>query len=118
MTEAIAVRRATLADAEVIGRNPRGRVRRRPGPRVADPARRVPPRSATADLLHQGRGLGSEILSTVLERADSAGVATYLEASCERNLHLYRRHHFEVIEDVSLLGKGPTIWRMWREPQA
>jgi ribosomal protein S18 acetylase RimI-like enzyme len=67
--------------------------------------------------IDQGRGLGGEILRTVLERADGEGVATYLEASSERNLCLYRRHHFEVIEEVSLLGNGPTIWRMWREPQ-
>jgi ribosomal protein S18 acetylase RimI-like enzyme len=67
--------------------------------------------------IDQGNGLGGEILRTVLKRADGEGVATYLEASCERNLRLYRRHDFEVIEEVRLLGNGPTIWRMWREPQ-
>jgi ribosomal protein S18 acetylase RimI-like enzyme len=65
----------------------------------------------------QGNGLGAALLRTVLDRADTEAVATYLESSCERNLSLYRRHGFEVIEEVSLLGNGPSIWRMWREPQ-
>jgi ribosomal protein S18 acetylase RimI-like enzyme len=67
--------------------------------------------------IDQGRGLGGEILRTVLQRADSDGVAAYLESSCERNLTLYRRHGFEVVEEFSALGNGPSIWRMWREAQ-
>jgi ribosomal protein S18 acetylase RimI-like enzyme len=65
----------------------------------------------------QGRGLGSAMLRTVLDQADRDSVAAYLESSCERNLTLYRRHGFEVVEEFSALGKGPSIWRMWRDPQ-
>jgi ribosomal protein S18 acetylase RimI-like enzyme len=65
----------------------------------------------------QGNGLGSAMLRTVLDRADRDRVAAYLESSCERNLTLYERHGFEVVEEFSALGKGPSIWRMWREPQ-
>jgi ribosomal protein S18 acetylase RimI-like enzyme len=68
--------------------------------------------------LDQGNGLGGALLRTVLDGADRDGVAAYLESSCERNLSLYRRHDFEVVEEVRLLGDGPTIWRMWREPQS
>jgi ribosomal protein S18 acetylase RimI-like enzyme len=66
----------------------------------------------------QGHGLGGELLRTVLDRADRDRVAAYLESSCERNLTLYRRHGFEVVEEFSVLGSGPSIWRMWREPAA
>jgi ribosomal protein S18 acetylase RimI-like enzyme len=66
----------------------------------------------------QGQGLGGELLRTVLTVADRDGVPAYLESSCERNLTLYRRHGFEVVEEFSALGKGPSIWRMWREPRA
>jgi ribosomal protein S18 acetylase RimI-like enzyme len=65
----------------------------------------------------QGKGLGSAMLRTVLDQADRDGVAAYLESSCERNLSLYQRHGFVVVDEFSALGKGPTMWRMWREPQ-
>ncbi|MDQ1746570.1 MAG: hypothetical protein QOD07_833 [Frankiaceae bacterium] len=63
----------------------------------------------------QGQGIGSAMLREVLEPADAAGVPAYLESSNERNLTLYRRHGFEVVEEIRALGTGPTIWRMWRD---
>lgn len=64
----------------------------------------------------QGRGLGGAMLHAVLDEADKTGTPAYLESSNERNLSLYERHGFKVIEAVKLLGSGPTVWRMWREP--
>jgi GNAT superfamily N-acetyltransferase len=64
----------------------------------------------------QGRGVGSALLREVLDRADAAGLPAYLESSNERNLTLYRRHGFQVVEAFPALGHGPTIWRMWRDP--
>jgi ribosomal protein S18 acetylase RimI-like enzyme len=66
---------------------------------------------------HQGQGLGSQLLREVLARADGHGVPAYLESSNERNLTLYERHGFQVVGELRALGRGPTIWRMWREPQ-
>jgi ribosomal protein S18 acetylase RimI-like enzyme len=63
---------------------------------------------------HQGRGLGSALLDDLLTRADGEGVPSYLEASSERNRELYRRHGFEVVQEVPIPGGGPPIWRMWR----
>jgi ribosomal protein S18 acetylase RimI-like enzyme len=65
----------------------------------------------------QGQGLGSAMLREVLDDADAAGTAAYLESSNERNLTLYRRHGFEVVDEIRALGHGPTIWRMWRNPR-
>jgi len=65
---------------------------------------------------HQGQGLGATMLRAVLDDADTAGTPAYLESSNERNLSLYERHGFRVVEELQLLGKGPTVWRMWREP--
>src|SRR4051812_20030253 len=65
---------------------------------------------------HQGQGIGSVILREVLDRADAAGVPAYLESSNERNLTLYERHGFVVTTSYAALGRGPTVWRMWREP--
>lgn len=66
----------------------------------------------------QGQGLGSTLMAPVLERCDREGVPAYLEATCERNVALYERHAFAVVEQISLPSGGPPLWRMWREPQA
>jgi GNAT superfamily N-acetyltransferase len=48
----------------------------------------------------QGQGVGSQLLQSVLARADADGVPCYLETGTEPNLRFYRRHGFEVaIED-------------------
>jgi ribosomal protein S18 acetylase RimI-like enzyme len=66
----------------------------------------------------QGKGIGSAMLRAVLDDADAAGTPAYLESSNERNLTLYRRHGFEVVDEIRALGTGPTIWRMWRDAAA
>lgn len=65
----------------------------------------------------QGRGVGSAMLREVLTEADRTGTPAYLESSNERNLTLYERHGFKVVHEFPVLGKGPTIYRMWRDPQ-
>ena len=64
----------------------------------------------------QGRGLGSAVLSGVLEQCDGDGVAAYLESSKERNVDFYARHGFRVLEEIRLL-RGPPMWKMWRDPR-
>lgn len=65
---------------------------------------------------HQGRGLGSRLLSTVLGRADADGSAAYLEATSLNNRRLYERHGFETVGELRPTH-GPPLWPMWREPQ-
>lgn len=64
----------------------------------------------------QGRGLGSAVLSAVLEQCDADGVGAYLESSKERNLDFYARHGFRVMAEIRLLW-GPPMWKMWRDPR-
>jgi ribosomal protein S18 acetylase RimI-like enzyme len=64
----------------------------------------------------QGQGIGSLMLRQVLDQADQAGTPAYLESSNEKNLGLYERHGFAVTKSYPALGRGPTIYRMWREP--
>jgi hypothetical protein len=62
-------------------------------------------------------GLGTQLLREVPAGADIDGVPAYLESFNERNLPPYERNGFHVIGELQALGHGPTIWRMWREPQ-
>ena len=67
---------------------------------------------------HQGKGVGSALMRPVLEHCDAEGIPCYLESSKERNVPFYRRHGFEVVEEVPLPDDGPALWTMWREPTA
>lgn len=64
---------------------------------------------------HQGGGHGSRMMREVLDRADAAGDAAYLEATSERNRRLYERHGFRVVGEV-VLPDGPTAFAMRRDP--
>ncbi len=61
----------------------------------------------------QGRGLGSRLLAHGLARASKLPV--YLETDVERNVGLYRRHGFEVMEHASTAEPVP-LWSMLRPP--
>ncbi len=65
----------------------------------------------------QGKGIGSALLESMLERIDASGVPAYLESSKERNVSLYARFGFDVIDELHSRSGSPPIWRMWREPR-
>jgi hypothetical protein len=52
----------------------------------------------------------------VLELCDERGLPAYLEATSDRGTQLYRRHGFEVVDEIAL-PDGPSLWPMWREPR-
>lgn len=65
----------------------------------------------------QRSGIGSKVIGFMLERCDEEGIPAYLEASSPENVPFYRRHGFEVIEELQLAKNGPTVWAMLREPR-
>ncbi|MDT0492725.1 GNAT family N-acetyltransferase [Streptomyces sp. NPDC012600] len=66
----------------------------------------------------QGEGIGTELVRAELERCDRDGLPAYLEASSARSRTLYERLGFRCLEPTVQLPDGPTMWPMWREPQA
>jgi GNAT superfamily N-acetyltransferase len=63
----------------------------------------------------QSKGLGSALVSHMLQRSDAEGIPAYLESSCPRNIPFYARHGF-VESDPLPLGEGaPIVTPMWRD---
>ncbi len=64
----------------------------------------------------QGKGVGSALMQPTLQRADSAGLPAYIEASSERSAALYERLGFVHMNVLELPDGGPPVWRMRRPP--
>lgn len=62
----------------------------------------------------QGEGHGSAMLEHALRLCDEARLPAFLEATCERNAALYRRHGFEALGAVQA-GDSPTVTPMLRQ---
>ncbi len=69
------------------------------------------------DPSQQGKGVGSGVLTPVLERCDAQGIGAFLESSKEANIAFYGRHGFEVTRRLDLPAGAPPLWAMWREPR-
>ncbi len=63
----------------------------------------------------QGQGYASALLRHTLTRLDARGAPAYLESSNPRNNPLYRRHGFQITDEIHL-PDGLTLWCMWRDP--
>jgi GNAT superfamily N-acetyltransferase len=66
----------------------------------------------------QGQGVGGALIRQVTDRCDADGLPAYLESSKQANVPYYERFGFEVTGETQLGNDGPTIWFMWRDPQA
>ncbi len=65
----------------------------------------------------QGEGLGTALITSVLDRCDRDGLPAYLEASSARSRALYERLGYRLVDRPLDLPDGPQMWPMWREPQ-
>jgi GNAT superfamily N-acetyltransferase len=66
----------------------------------------------------QGQSVGTMLMRPTLERADSAELPAYLEASSERSAALYERLGFSHTGVLELPDGGPPVWLMRRPPTA
>jgi GNAT superfamily N-acetyltransferase len=68
------------------------------------------------DPAHQGRGYGSALVTDGLVRAHETGAAGFLLTETERNVSLYGRLGFRIVEEGDAPGGGPHIWFMRADP--
>jgi ribosomal protein S18 acetylase RimI-like enzyme len=64
----------------------------------------------------RSRGLGARLLDDVLRRCDAQGLPAYLESSNIRNVSIYERHGFRVLDELHI-GGDFVARPMWRDPQ-
>jgi ribosomal protein S18 acetylase RimI-like enzyme len=64
----------------------------------------------------QGEGIGTALMRPVLERADAETVPAYLETATARNVLLYERVGFSVVEELTLPDTDVHGWLMRRAP--
>jgi ribosomal protein S18 acetylase RimI-like enzyme len=65
---------------------------------------------------HQSQGLGSALISHVLDQCDRQGLGAYLESSNIRNVPFYERHGFKVLSEVKV-SNDFVARPMWRDPR-
>jgi len=64
----------------------------------------------------QGEGIGTALVGPGLARADAGGVPAYLETATGRNVLLYERLGFAVVEELTLPDTDVHGWLMLRRP--
>ena len=63
----------------------------------------------------QGRGYGSSLLISQLQKIDEQGLPVYLETSTEKNVRFYQKFGFEVVEEIIIPGTQVPEWFMLRK---
>ena len=85
-------------------------------------ASRIPPEpswhldSVAVEPGWQGRGIGSALIEFGLERTRESRTAVILETGTLRNVPLYERLGFQVVEEADSPDGGPHVWFMRRDP--
>ncbi len=63
----------------------------------------------------QGQGIGSQLITPMLARADESGLPCYLETLTETNVTFYQKRGFTVAGEAQLPGLDIAFWIMVRE---
>ncbi|AZI57995.1 N-acetyltransferase [Nakamurella antarctica] len=64
----------------------------------------------------RGHGIGMDLLSHVMQQADSQGIGVYLESSNGANDARYREAGFDIHGSIPVAPGRPPITTMWRDP--
>jgi GNAT superfamily N-acetyltransferase len=74
--------------------------------------------SIAVEPVAQGHGYGSALIKAGQARAHADGVGAFLSTGTLRNVSIYERNGFRVMEDLDAPDRGPHIWFMRWEPSS
>ena len=63
---------------------------------------------------HQGKGIGTELLSRFCKEVDACLAPAYLETDTDKNVRFYGRFGFQVVEETEIFEVKNSY--MWRNP--
>jgi GNAT superfamily N-acetyltransferase len=72
--------------------------------------------SIAVDPSVQRRGIGGALIEAGLDRARVDGVGAFLSTGTERNVTIYEKYGFHVVESAKAPDDGPRIWFMRWDP--
>lgn len=64
----------------------------------------------------QGKGLGSQLLQPILQRASDEGLPCYLSTFTEQAVRFYQKNGFEIVRKEKLASDAPLFWTLKRNP--
>jgi predicted N-acetyltransferase YhbS len=64
----------------------------------------------------QGQGLGTALVATGLALAQADGIGAFLSTGTARNVDIYARSGFRVVEEADAPDGGPKIYFMRWDP--
>ncbi|THB78893.1 MAG: GNAT family N-acetyltransferase [Desulfobulbaceae bacterium] len=67
---------------------------------------------------YQGKGLGPELVTTILKQTDQKGIPTYLETFTPQNMSFYKRLGYKQVECIHEPTTSATYWIMVRPPSS
>jgi ribosomal protein S18 acetylase RimI-like enzyme len=64
----------------------------------------------------QRKGYGGLLISTMIKNIESDGLPIYVETNTEKNVSIYQKHGFEILEHVMIPKTDVPLWCMLRNP--
>jgi ribosomal protein S18 acetylase RimI-like enzyme len=64
---------------------------------------------------HQGKGYASRLIRGMLSRVDEERLPCYLDTMDPKNVRIYERFGFKVVDESQVLGTPLTTWAMLRD---
>ena len=65
----------------------------------------------------QGKGYGGLLISTMIKKIESDELPIYLETNTEKNVSIYQKYGFEILEYAIIPETDVPLWCMLRKPR-